>query len=121
MGYWLLAILSEPQASSEIKGNPHLLKQLLILSKIFVTELAEAAGLLKVLKEVIDLLAQLVVAFTEANIPLFGLKRFKDCFRRILMAFPELEYGDLVVDHTVRFSRSDLGCAGRSVTKGINR
>ena len=98
MGYRLLDILSEPKASSErasseIKGNPHLLKQLLILSKIFVTELAEAAGLLKVLKEVIDLLAQLVVAFTEANSPLFGLKRFKDCFRRILMAFQRICFG----------------------------
>jgi hypothetical protein len=37
IGYWLLAILSEPQASSEIKGNPHLLKQLLIFTEVFVT------------------------------------------------------------------------------------
>src|ERR1700757_4420639 len=120
IGYRLLAILSEPQASSEIEGDPHLLKQLLILSKIFVTEIAEAAGLLKVLEEGINLLAQLVVAFTDPNSPLFGLKRLKDRLCRILVAFPELEYGDLIVNHTVGFSLSDLGCAGRSVTKGID-
>src|ERR1700751_6379992 len=102
MGYRLLAILSEPQASSEIERNPHLLKQLLILSKMFVPEIAEAAGLLKVLEEGIDLLAQLVVAFADPNSPLFGLKRLKDRLGRILVALPELENGDLVVNHTVR-------------------
>src|SRR5215472_11480636 len=114
------AILSEPQASSEIKGNPQLLENLLILSKIFVTQLVEAAGLFEVLEEGIDLLAELIVSFADPNSPFFGLKGFKDCSRRILMAFPELENRDLVVDHTVRFSLSDLGCAGRGVTKGIN-
>jgi hypothetical protein len=34
---WPFVILSEPQASSEIKGNPHLLKQLLVFTEVFVT------------------------------------------------------------------------------------
>src|ERR1700757_1241081 len=115
-----LSFLSEPQASSEIERNPQLLKHLLVLPKIFVAELVKAAGLFKVLEEGVYLLAQLVVSFADPDRPFFALKRFEDWSGRILMAFPELEDGDLVVDHTVRFPLSDLGRTSRCVTEGVD-
>lgn len=97
---------------SEIEGDAHLLKQLLVLAKIFVSQLVEAAVLLKLFEERVHLLAQLIISLPDPDSPYLALKRFQDCFRRLLMALPKLENRNLVVNHAIRFSLGYLSCAG---------